>query len=63
MQLRRLAASAAAIVALASGAFLYGTHPARGSDHQDSPAVLAQPGADITDVYVFPAPENPKNVV
>ena len=51
------------MVALASGAFLYASHPARGSDHQDSPAMVAQPGADITDVYVFPSPVNPSKVV
>jgi hypothetical protein len=63
MPFRRLAVSVTAVVALASGAFLYASHPARGSDHQDSPAVVAQPGADITDVYVFPSPQNPDRVV
>jgi len=63
MQFRRLAVSLTAMVALASGAFLYASHPARGSDHQDSPAMVAQPGADITDVYVFPSPVNPSKVV
>lgn len=42
---------------------LYGIHAARGSDHQDSPTVIARPGADITDVYVYPAPDNPTNNV
>lgn len=32
------------------------------SDHQDSPLTVARPGADITDLYVFPA-KDPKNVV
>jgi hypothetical protein len=63
MQFRRVAASLAAVAALATGAFLYTSHPARSSDHQDSPAVIAQPGADITDVYLFPAPDDAKNVV
>ncbi len=62
MQLRRLAVTSTAVVALATGAFLYTSHPAQGSDHQDAPAVLAQPGADITDVYAFPSPRNAKNV-
>jgi hypothetical protein len=61
MQIRRLAA-ATAVVALSSAAFLYASHPARGSDHQDSPAVVSQPGADITDVYFFPSPANANNV-
>jgi hypothetical protein len=63
MHLRRVAVSLAAVVALSAGTFLYTAHPARSSDHQDSPAVVAQPGADITDVYFFPAPDNAKNVV
>jgi hypothetical protein len=56
MQLERFAVSLTAIAAVAAGAFLYTAHPAQGSDHQDAPAVLAQPGADITDVYMFPSP-------
>jgi hypothetical protein len=43
---------------------LYGMHTARSSDHQDSPTVVARPGADITDVFAYPAPDNPtKNLV
>ncbi len=42
---------------------LYGLRPSVSSDHADSPAVLARPGADLTDVYVFPAPDNDNNVV
>jgi hypothetical protein len=62
MQLKRIAASTAAIACLGLAAFVYTSHPARGSDHQDSPAVVAQPGADITDLYVFPSPADPKRV-
>ena len=62
MQLKRFAASTAAIVALGSAAFIYAAHPARGSDHQDSPAVVAQPGADITDVFLFPSPADTNKV-
>jgi hypothetical protein len=62
MQLKRIAASTVAIAALGFAAFVYTSHPVRGSDHQDSPAVVAQPGADITDVYVFPSPADPKRV-
>lgn len=42
---------------------LYGLHAVRASDHQDSPTVVARPGADITDVFLYPAPDNPGNVV
>jgi len=63
MRFKRIAAALAAVVALTSSAFLYSSHAARGSDHQDSPQVVAQPGADITDVYLFPAPDNANNVV
>ena len=62
----KFAGGVAAIAALAmlGGALsLYGAHPSRGSDHLDSPTVAARPGADITDVYAFPAPDNDDNVV
>lgn len=36
---------------------------ARGSDHADTPQIASLPGTDITDVYVFPSPENGNNVV
>ncbi len=36
---------------------------AKGSDHADTPEIAASPGADLTDVYVFPSPTNPSNVV
>lgn len=42
---------------------LYVSHGASASDHQDSPVTVARPGADITDPYIFPAPDNSKNVV
>jgi len=45
----------AAIVALILTGIVYNLLPARGSDHQDSPTTVARPGADITDVYVYPA--------
>lgn len=62
MLFRRLAVSLTAIIALTTGVFLYTSHPARSSDHQDAPAVLARPGADISDVYVFPSPRNVNHV-
>lgn len=56
-----------AVVSLATALFLYTAHPVRGSDHQDSPTMIARPGADITDVFVFPPPtggaEQDNNVV
>lgn len=48
------------IVAVAA---LYVLHPANSSDHQDSPAMVARPGADITDVFLFPSPSDPAKVV
>jgi hypothetical protein len=36
---------------------------ARGSDHADTPAIAARPGADLTDVFMFPSPTNTNNVV
>lgn len=53
----------AALVALAGVGSLYSVRGALSSDHADSPAVLARPGADLTDVYVFPSPRDDKNVV
>ncbi len=49
-------------VALAvSGAFL--AQRATGSDHADTREVLATPGSDISDVYMFESKENPDNYV
>ena len=51
-------AASLAIVALVSSA-----HPALASDHQDTIDLATnRPGADITDIFVFPAAD-PKNVV
>ncbi|HET9343264.1 MAG TPA: DUF4331 family protein [Candidatus Eremiobacteraceae bacterium] len=64
MTQRLMGVAAAAAVALLVGALtLYGAHASRGSDHLDSPTTAARPGADITDVYAFPAPDNDSNVV
>jgi hypothetical protein len=60
-------AGGVALAAFAGALFLYTAHPVRGSDHQDSPTMIARPGADITDVFVFPPPtggvEQNNNVV
>ena len=34
-----------------------------GSDHADTPAIAAKPGADLTDVFAFPDPANAANVI
>jgi len=47
--------TAVVAVAILVVAGLYGLHPAKSSDHQDSPAMVARPGADITDVFLFPS--------
>ncbi len=62
MQAKRLAGSLIAISAISASVFLFNSHPVRSSDHQDSPTVVARPGADLTDVFLFPSPTNPKNV-
>lgn len=38
-------------------------HRAKASDHADTPEMASNPGFDITDVYIFPSPENASNVV
>jgi hypothetical protein len=47
--------------ALLAPAILIGV--GRASDHADTPDIAANPGTDITDVYVFPSPANGQNVV
>lgn len=53
-----------AILALVLTAIVYNALPTRASDHQDSPAVApgGRTGADISDVFVYPA-TSPANVV
>lgn len=67
MKRKPIIGSMVAIVAIAAAAVLYTVHPVKSSDHQDtynlSNAVGHNPSADITDVFVFPAPDNPANVV
>jgi nickel/cobalt transporter (NiCoT) family protein len=59
----RLMGGFAVIALLVAAISLYVLHPARSSDHQDSPITVGRPGADITDPYIFPAPDDPNNVV
>ncbi len=63
--LKRVAGTALAVCTVALAIFLYTAHAARSSDHQDTYnlANRANTSADITDVYVFPSPANPANVV
>ena len=50
-------------VALITGLlFGYTAFGVKASDHQDAPLTVARPGADITDVFVFPA-NDPSKVV
>lgn len=53
-----LTATAAALVP----AFML-TRGALSSDHADTPEVVASPGTDLTDVYIFPSASNQNNVV
>ena len=52
-----------AVGALLVPALLLGKMKAHGSDHADTPANAATPGADLTDLYIFPSPSNTNNVV
>ena len=54
-----------AVLALVITAIAYNVHGVRSSDHQDTYnlATRANTSADITDVFVFPSPSNPANVV
>ena len=67
MRLKRIIGSVTAVVALTAAGVLYAVHPVKSSDHQDTYNLATQVGhnasADITDVYVYPAPDNANNVV
>ena len=54
-----------AVAALVVVVVAYSVHAVRSSDHQDTYnlATRSNTSADITDVYVFPSPVNPANVV
>lgn len=51
--------SVLAIIAVSAGVHF----KAHASDHADTPAIAASPGVDLTDVFMFPSPSNPNNVV
>ncbi|GAC1403461.1 MAG: hypothetical protein NVSMB64_05260 [Candidatus Velthaea sp.] len=59
----RLYSALSVIAVLVAAIGLYVLGPVRASDHQDSPATLNRPGADITDPYIFPSPEDVRNLV
>jgi hypothetical protein len=61
----RALAGIIAVFALIVVVVAYSVHVARGSDHQDTYGLVARSNssADLTDVYVFPSPTNPANVV
>lgn len=48
---------------LASAAGFLGIQRAYASDHADTPQIAQSPGTDLTDVYIFPSPNNANNVV
>lgn len=59
---KRVLALMAGTAALAVPA-LIATRSAVSSDHADTPQIAADPGTDLTDVFVFPSPTNANNVV
>ena len=62
MKLVRTFGGIVALSALIAIAVLYG-RPVAGFDIQDSPTLVSRPGADISDVYLFPSPTNSNDVV
>jgi len=62
MRLLRSVTTMAAVFVLAFSVSLYSIRAARGSDHQDSPTVVSNPLADITDVFAFPDPHDASRV-
>jgi len=58
---RVIAYCAIGLVALATPVFLIKRSHA--SDHADTPNIAANPGEDISDVFIFPSSSNPNNVV
>jgi hypothetical protein len=65
MRIRLILGSLAAAAVATTAVALYTIRPVRSSDHQDTYNLATRPNtsADITDVFVFPSPGNPNNVV
>jgi len=63
--IQRGIAGIVAVCAIVIAIVAYDTSVVRGSDHQDTYnlATRSNTSADITDVFVFPSPTNPANVV
>jgi hypothetical protein len=61
--LPRSVGGALALLALVASVVIYDARPGLSSDHQDSPKTVARPGADITDVFVYPDPNDATRVV
>jgi hypothetical protein len=57
---KRRTAMVALALAVACGTAIY---QAKASDHADTLEIAQRPGADITDVFMFPSADNPNNVV
>ena len=64
-RIHRVIGGLLAVAALVVVVIAYSAHVVRSSDHQDTYnlATRSNTSADITDVYVFPSPTNPANVV
>jgi hypothetical protein len=62
MKLIRQLVPLAAMLLLAFAISLYAGRAVRASDHQDSPTVVSNPLADITDVFAFPDPKDASKV-
>ena len=62
MLFTRTIGSVVALCALVAVAILY-SRPVQGFDFQSSPTLVARPGADISDIYLFPSPTNVNDVV
>jgi len=65
MNLKKILGTATAAIAVTAAAVLYTLHPVKSSDHQDTYNLATRPNtsADITDVYVFPSPNDNTKVV
>jgi hypothetical protein len=58
----RLLCAALCLIAMGT-ATVVATRSARGSDHADTPDLAQNPGQDLSDVFIFPSPSSPNNVV
>jgi len=65
MDIPRILGSLAVAAVATTAVVLYTVHPVHSSDHQDTYnlANRTNTSPDITDVFVFPSPSNPNNVV